>query len=73
MELDKYALKSVHDFLQSQFKMMGFRVIDLLDFSTTLAFEGGIKKISVDRIHLTPEGSTLTAEYIYRQLLSGQE
>jgi lysophospholipase L1-like esterase len=68
MELDKYPLKSVHQFLSTEFQSLGFQVIDPLDFCKGAMAQFGEKEISSDRIHLTSRGSELMAGYLYREL-----
>jgi hypothetical protein len=68
LELDKYALGSVHRFLEEEFEAMGFKVIDLTDYARRATAEYG-NKISGDRIHLTPLGSALIAKYLYGEIL----
>jgi len=67
-EMDKYPLRSLHEFLDREFQAMGFHVIDMMTFVKELYMRYGRRTISDDAVHFNVMSSPLVAEELYDQL-----
>lgn len=66
--LDQYPLRSVHAFLDREFRALGFEVIDPLDFVGAVAGRRNVASVFLDGMHFSPAGSALLAGYLARRL-----
>lgn len=69
LDLERYALAGVHEFLSKEFRAMGFEVIDLKDCVQNLYAQYG-NKICMDSVHFSPFGTHQVGKYLYDEMVS---